>query len=314
MKVKQHIRKILIVGLWLVIGVSVTALLIAAIRIKREKTCTGYQVDINGDGRGQWFIDKLDIVRLMTSNGRDSIQGKSTREFDLKQMESRLERDRRIMDAELFFDNNQVLRVKVTERVPIARVITITGSGFYIDSSCVRLPLSEKMSARLPVFTSFPSDKLQLKTADKLLLKEIKKVSTCILQEPFWMAQVSQIDITPKRTFEIIPTIGNHVIEFGNSKNCEQKLKRLFLFYTQVLSKTGLEKYARINVQYEKQIIGIRNNYLSKTDSLKFVKNIEYLIASSQIIDTTRKEILPTAGIKSSEVPISDARSKYVKQ
>jgi cell division protein FtsQ len=104
------------------------------------------------------------------------------------------------------------------------------------------------------------------------------------------MAQISQVDITGKRTFEMIPTIGNHVIEFGDGSNCDQKFKRLFIFYKQVLSKTGMERYARINVKYDKQVIGVRNTYLSKTDSIRFIKSIEYLVASSYKMDSLRRD------------------------
>jgi cell division protein FtsQ len=288
LKLNNHIKKLLIITLWFVVGAGVMAVLIAAIRIKREKVCKGYVIKINDSTEQPWYIETKDIVRLLTRNSRDTLKGKRTREFDLQKMESRLEKGQWIKDAELFFDNNQVLQVKITERKPIARIITTSGAGFYIDSSCVRLPLPERISGRLPVFTGFPSDKTRLKTADKLLLKEIKKLSTYILSESFWMAQVSQVDITPKRTFEIIPTIGNHIIEFGDAGNYEVKFNRLLIFYKQVISKTGLERYSRINVQYDKQVIAVKNNYISKTDSLKFAKNVELLIASSRMNDTLR--------------------------
>jgi cell division protein FtsQ len=74
------------------------------------------------------------------------------------------------------------------------------------------------------------------------------------------MAQISQIDITPVKEFEMIPTIGNHIIEFGDGSNYEAKFKRLFIFYKQVLAKTGMEKYERIKVQYNNEIIGVKKN------------------------------------------------------
>jgi cell division protein FtsQ len=55
---------------------------------------------------------------------------------------------------QLFFDNNEVLQVVIDEREPIARIFTVAGNSYYIDSSLERLPLSDKMSARLPVFTN----------------------------------------------------------------------------------------------------------------------------------------------------------------
>ncbi|MEO8584304.1 MAG: hypothetical protein ABI415_10925, partial [Flavitalea sp.] len=77
----------------------------------------------------------------------------------------------------------------------------------------------------------------------------------------FWMAQVSQIDITPSREFEIIPTIGNQTIEFGDGNNCDAKFKRLMIFYKQVLSKAGMNKYERIKIQYDNQIVGVKKQH-----------------------------------------------------
>jgi cell division protein FtsQ len=72
------------------------------------------------------------------------------------------------------------------------------------------------------------------------------------------MAQISQIDITPSKEFEMVPTVGNHLIEFGDGDDYEAKFKRLFVFYKQVLAKTGMEKYEIIKVQYDKQVIGVK--------------------------------------------------------
>jgi cell division protein FtsQ len=56
------------------------------------------------------------------------------------------------------------------------------------------------------------------------------------------MAQISQIDITPSKEFEMIPTVGNHIIEFGDGTDYDAKFKKLFIFYKQVLAKTGMDK------------------------------------------------------------------------
>ncbi|MBK6829167.1 MAG: hypothetical protein IPG86_20990 [Chitinophagaceae bacterium] len=63
----------------------------------------------------------------------------------------------------------------VEEREPVARIFTSGGNTFYIDSSNTMLPLSEKFSARLPVFTGFPSEAKVLSKADSNLLNDIKK-------------------------------------------------------------------------------------------------------------------------------------------
>jgi cell division protein FtsQ len=162
-------------------------------------------------------------------------------------------------------------------------MFTINGQSFYIDITGARLPLSDKQSARLPVFTGFPSDKTKLKKADSILLQQAKDLADYILKDPFWMAQVAQIDITGARNFEIVPTVGNHIIEFGDGTDPEKKFARLMLFYKQVLSKVGMNRYEKINIQYNKQVIGIKKAVaVSKADSLKATRNIEQMILAAR--------------------------------
>jgi cell division protein FtsQ len=257
MKIKRHIKKMLVFGFWLAVTIGVLVLAVAAMKDRKEDTCKGYVIDISGSGE-KWFIDKKDIVGLLMVQG--VIKGRSLKRFDLRGMEERLKKNPWIKNAELFFDNNQVLQVKIEEREPVARLFTVKGNSFYIDSTGERLPLSDKFSARLPVFTGFPVDKGRLDSADSLLIRQVAQVGGYLLQNPFWMAQIAQVDILPTRTFEMTPVVGNHVIEFGDGTDYDKKFNRLMLFYRQVLGKTGMDRYARLNVQYARQVVGVRAN------------------------------------------------------
>lgn len=292
MQVKRHIRKMLFFGLWCIIGAGVVVLLVAAIRNRKDKTCAGYEITMAG-ADGQWFMNKKEVVDILTGNGAVALKGRSLKRFDLRSMEERLQKNVWIRDAELFFDNNEVLQVKITEREPVARIFTVTGNSFYIDSSCERLPLSDKVSARLPVFTGFPTDKERVGKADSLLLQHIKQVSLFIQHDPFWMAQIAQTDILPGRKFEMIPMVGNHIIEFGDGTDFDKKFGRLLQFYRMVLSKTGMDVYERVNVQYDRQVIGVkRGGYVSRADSVQAARSVQSLIASAQtaLIDSANSQ------------------------
>ncbi len=73
----------------------------------------------------------------------------------------------------------------------------------------------------------------------------------------FGWHRVSQIDIQPDRSFEMIPVVGNHIIQFGDGTDYEKKFKRLLLFYQQVLSKTGMDVYQKLNDD-ARQVIGVK--------------------------------------------------------
>jgi len=91
----------------------------------------------------------------------------------------------------------------------------------------------------------------------------------------------------------MVPVIGNHLVEFGDGTDCAGKFHRLFIFYRDVLSRTGFDHYASVDLRFSGQVIGTRKgNYMSRFDSLQAIKNIQQLIRSGTEIqgDTVRQQ------------------------
>lgn len=260
-------KKMLLFLFWSLIGTVVVVLSVKAMSGQREKTCSGYTIEIV-EGGNQFFIDKKDVVAILNNDGAKVIKGRSLSSFDLRAMENKLETNPWIRDAQLFFDNNGQLNVLITEAEPIARIFTTSGNSFYIDSALERLPLSNIQSPKLPLFTGFPSDKPRLNSKDSALMADIKTLSNYLAKDKFWYAQIAQVDITSDRKFEMIPTIGSHVIEFGNGQDYEKKFRRLMIFYRDVLTQTGMNTYSRINVQFDRQVIGVRGGSTAPSISM----------------------------------------------
>jgi cell division protein FtsQ len=133
----------------------------------------------------------------------------------------------------------------------------------------------------VPLVTNFPGNK-KMSPRDSALLKDVKELTTFISKDPFWNAQVAQIDIVGDKNFELIPTIGNHIIRIGSADALEEKLNRLFVFYKNVLSKTGFDHYSVIDVQYKDQVVATQKGTVSKVDALQLQKNIEELMKKAQ--------------------------------
>jgi cell division protein FtsQ len=245
----------IISSLWWLLGLCLCGLLTAGMQYKKHLPCSDIKVNIERV-KGHVFIDEKDITQILKKNG--AAIGKPVSNIHLQQLENILKQQPWIYNAELFFDNNQSLNVRIEEREPLARIFTLQGSSFYIDSSGTQLPLSNDYSARIPMFTAFTSTKKKLSKPDSLLMNDVKKIATIIKQDSFWNAQVSQVNITPGKTFEIIPVLGNQVIKLGNADNLQSKFDRLTAFYKQVWAKEGFEKYETISVEFNGQIVAVR--------------------------------------------------------
>lgn len=283
MNTKKTITKIFLSLVWLAVGTGLLVLLIAAIGKKNRQECSGYTITLKG-GADHFFLEKNDIKELLMAATRGKIKGQAMSSFNLMKVESFLEDNVWIKDAELYFDNKDLLHVAVLERQPLARIFTKANTSFYIDSNLVRMPLSENYSARVPVFTGFPEKKF-LNKKDSALLTQVKNMAVFINNDSFWMAQVSQMDITDEGQFEMLPTIGDHVVKLGNGNNIEKKFHRLFIFYMQVLRKTGFDKYSTIDVQFSGQVVGTpRGAGSTKVDAAKLRANILNLLQKSKEI------------------------------
>jgi cell division protein FtsQ len=265
-------------------------LLVAAIGKRNHELCSNYEITIK-EKKKNLFIDEKDINKLLNSGLNGKIKNEPIADFNLRKLEQILRGNAWVKNANLYFDNRDVLHVSIEEKEPVARIFTTAGRSFYIDNEGDKMPLSEMMSARVPVFTNFP-DKTILSAKDSILLNDIQKTASFILNDSFWMAQMEQIDITADRTFEMIPTIGNHVVKLGNGDDIEKKFHRLLIFYQQVLSKTSFDKYNTVDVQYTGQVIGSKTK-MSKVDSMQLKKNIEKLLQEARKMQNDTVALMP---------------------
>ena len=274
---KQNIILFFINLLWVLVGSASIVLLVSAVHNKEVKVCKGVEINISGVSTN-FFIDKTDVYNIIKNFGGDSMQKKSLASIDLGRIEKALEKDVWVKNAELYFDNNNFLKVSVEEREPVARLFTVTGNTFYIDSSCMMLPLSDKFSARLPVFTGFTSDARILAKDDSSLLCSIKNMSLKILSDTFLMAMIDQIDISTNRSFELVPKLGKQRIIFGDATDVNSKFDKLKLFYKDVITQSGWNRYSTINLQYKNQVVAsIRGKEDVVADSLRTMQLIKFI-------------------------------------
>lgn len=253
---RRKTGKFIAATLWVSIGAGLVLLLLAAIRIRENKICNGLEIEIIGAGNNL-FADKND-VRGMLLHMMPAIEGTPVAAFDLHRMEQTLLSNAWIGEAQLFFDNNETLRVRIKEREPVARIFTPGGRSYYIDKEMRRLPLSSRFSANVPVFTHCPLDNRKWNEADSSLLQQVTSISAFIAADKFWMAQIEQINYSDDRGFEMYPQIGEHVVVLGDGYNLRQKFDKLYAFYKEVLAKVGWNTYSIINVQFKGQVVATR--------------------------------------------------------
>ncbi|NDA60826.1 MAG: hypothetical protein EBX50_02175 [Chitinophagia bacterium] len=285
-------KKIISVTLWLLIGVGVLVLSGAALIKKGKHACKGIEVTLLTPTE-LVFVNETDIRQLLEKTFQ--ITGKEISRLPLRSMELMLEHNPWIAKAEIYIDNNDSLHANLHERLPIARVFTLQQQSYYIDSMGVQLPLSDQLVARVPVFTDFPSDQSVLSVPDSMLLNDIIAISKKIASDSFWMAQISQIAIVAGNHFELYPITGRPIIRLGDGADLDEKFQKLNAYFTTEYFKMGYAQYPVIDVQFKRQLIGMRHpeRMLDSTQFYQTVQGIDVKAAQIKVTSEQAEKIVP---------------------
>lgn len=223
---------------------------------QREKTCQKVAVRIEND-YNNYFISTKEVEDIITVGGTDNPEGLKKEEFSLRDLELRIKSHKFVKNAQVFRDHAGNVNVSIEQSRPIARIIR--GNSFgdrYLDEEGNLLPLSDRYTARvLPVtgpklVTNTRKDFFQDSTGLAYL-----SLIRYIEQDAFWNAQIAQMYIDGRGKVILMPQVGDQNIEFGRPEDIERKFRKLMIFYKKILPNVGWDKYSRINVEFNDQII-----------------------------------------------------------
>jgi len=287
----KHWQTILVRVLWSIAGAALIVLFVIAWKAKEEKKCNSIQIELVGENTAALFIDEKEILQIIHEQGVK--EGQAIGKLNLSVLEKYLETIRWVKHVELFLDNAQVLQVKIEQRIPIARIFTASGNSFYIDKEGLQLPLKQLTVLRLPVFTNFPTDQEKLSKPDSLLLNDILHFTKAVQNDSFFMAQTAQVNIAVNGDFELVPSVGDHLVLIGSVENIEDKLNRLYTFYKKVWVQSGLNAYQVIDCRFDNQIVALKKGMQPIQFSANDLPTVDSAMAVEVKLDTTAPKIAP---------------------
>jgi cell division protein FtsQ len=267
--------------LWSIAAIGLIVLFVFAWQAKSVKKCTAIQIELTGNSTGFLFMDEKEILRLINEQGVRV--GTPVGSINLSKLEKSLAATKWVAHTDIYFDNQQQLQVKIEQRVPIARVFTASGNSFYIDNTAQKLPLRQLTVMRLPVFTGFPSDQDKLSNPDSIMLNEILHFAMIVQQDSFFNAQIAQVNIAPNGDFEMVPTLGDHLVLLGSGEHLEDKLNRLYTFYKKVWVPSGVNAFGVLDLRFDNQVVALKKGM----QPIQFTEGAMPILQLGTISDST---------------------------
>ncbi|MGX8689057.1 MAG: cell division protein FtsQ/DivIB [Bacteroidaceae bacterium] len=191
------------------------------------------------------LIDEDMILSLLQEKSLDPI-GLPVERIDLEAIEAVLSSHPLVGGAQCYKTGGDKLRINISSKVPLVRVLNDRGQDFYVDSHGEILS-QHSLAVRLPVATGH----IDRQFASEDLLKVVRAID----RSEFWKAQVEQIDVTKEGQIRLVPRVGEHILILGTADDVEKKLERLMNFYKNGLDNVGWNKYRSISVAYDNQVV-----------------------------------------------------------
>ncbi|SES82786.1 cell division protein FtsQ/DivIB [Prevotella sp. kh1p2] len=252
-------RKTVTVMLDVVLGAYVIAGLTAFNKPDdTARICTKVSIDIQ-DETTNGFINTREIKARLERSKLYPL-GKPMGYVSSRAIEETLRRSPFVKTAECYKTQDGHVHITLTQRTPIVRIKASNGDDYYIDDNNQIMPNSHYTSDLI----------IATGNINKWFAENyVSVLASTLMASNLWRNQIEQVNILPDRSVELIPRVGNHIVNIGTmpeSRNkaerskliaqfTQNKMDRLEKFYKYGLSQAGWNKYSYINLEFDNQII-----------------------------------------------------------
>lgn len=235
--------------------VLVSLLFISAINYKSAAHISDVEVEIDSILSGNTMITGEEIRSYVLKNSEIEVIDISVVDVNTRLIEGVLLKHPNISKADVYIDAHNVLRCKISQKVPVYRVMNDSGS-YYLSREGERIPLSSHYTARTIILSgAVPTFSQELNTKDKKRVEDLLTFYEFLEKDDFFLKLIDHVSMKQNGDIIISPVLGDFIIHFGNTDKLESKLVRLKTFYSEIMKHESWDKYKYIDLRYNDQLI-----------------------------------------------------------
>ena len=243
---------------WRILKILVTVVLfgfLLSFSLKRFNNAEMENVSINMNQTKTpvYFVDEKDIKELVKQYNPTKKIG----DVKIPELEKKINQIPFVDSANVYMNLNGNLNVDIRQRVPIFR-LNKNGRDFYVDEKGVEFPISRNFS--------YPC-MLVMGDVQASEYQELGKLIEKIDKDDF--SKKYFIGITKEKGgYNLLTSDGNYKVEIGDLNNIEFKVRGFKTFVEKYLVDQNPQKYKKISLKYENQIVTTLNPYFKENDSI----------------------------------------------
>lgn len=191
------------------------------------------------------FLEVADIRQILV-NAHIMPVGKSMDKVSVRTIAEKLSSNQLIDSVECYKTQSGHVCINIKQRVPVVRVMADNGDDYYVDNK-----------GKIIKPSGYTCDVIIATGCINRAYAEhdLAPMVNTMIADPFWKNQVVQLNILEDHSVELVPRVGEHIAYLGQPEDITRKLDQLRKFYRYGLSHAGWNKYARISVEFDNQVI-----------------------------------------------------------
>ena len=210
-------------------------------------------INMNQSKTPVYFIDEKDIKDLVKQYNPTRKIG----DVKIPELEKKINENPFVDSANVYMNLNGNLNVDIKQRVPVFR-LSKNGKDFYVDEKGVEFPISRNFS--------YPC-MLVMGDVDASEYQELGQLVEKIDKDDFSKKYFIGIK-KEKDNYNLLTSDGNYKVEIGDLENIDFKVKGFKTFVEKYLVYQNPNKYKKISVKYNNQIVTTLNPYFKENDSI----------------------------------------------
>ncbi|GGD20893.1 cell division protein FtsQ/DivIB [Hyunsoonleella pacifica] len=201
------------------------------------------KTNISFSGENSLFITQETVSKLLIQN-QEHIKNVPKETLDLNTLEQALNSNPMIKSAEVYVAVNGILNAEIKQKRPVARVST--NASYYIDDEGKYMPLSSNFTARVPLVTGY---------VEKNNLKNVFKIARKVETDDFLKRHVVEIHQNVNGNIALKLRQCKFTVNLGRLDFLDKKINNLKAFYKKSLKEKTLNKYSKVNLQFDSQVV-----------------------------------------------------------
>ena len=228
-----------------------------------------------------YFIDEKDVKNIV----KKSNPTKKVGDINIPDLEKKLNSLPAVDSANVYLNLNGNLNLDIKQRVPAFRLVN-GDRDFYVDEKGTEFPISANYSFPCMLVTG------NVKPSEYEKLAElVDKIDKDSFSKKYFIGIAKE-----KGGYNLLTSQGNYKVEIGDLEKIELKVKGFKTFVEKYLVFQNPEKYRKISVKYDNQIVTTLNPYYKENDSLINLGHKELAktpVASQKKSETKKSENKP---------------------